>query len=271
MAFAMECFENGLLTLEDTEGLELRFGNAPAMLKMLEMIARRRGLGDVLAEGSRIAARRIGLDADRYSLQVKGVEFGMHEPRLKRGLGLGYAVAAVGADHGTGFHDTMAEQRVGEGLKTLGILEPMRADDLSYRKVGVFARVHQLAIARDCLVMCTFLPWNAQQLVDMTVAVTGWKTSLWELMLLGERVITMNRALNVREGLTADDDRLPERFFTGTTEGALSNKPMNREEVERAKHAYYRLMGWDPETGVPTPEKLGELAIEWVEEALPSR
>ncbi|HLC30652.1 MAG TPA: aldehyde ferredoxin oxidoreductase family protein, partial [Dehalococcoidia bacterium] len=105
IAFAMECFENEILTREDTGGISLRFGNAEAMLKMIDMIAHREGIGDILADGSRKAAQRIGRGAEEFAMQVKGVELGMHEPRLKQGLGLIYSVALNGADHVLGPHD----------------------------------------------------------------------------------------------------------------------------------------------------------------------
>lgn len=106
IAFAMECFERGLITREDTDGLELTFGNAAAMVEMVEQIAHRRGLGNLLAEGSRIAARWISQGAEQYAIQVKGLELPMHEPRLKQALGLHYSIHATGADHMTGVHDT---------------------------------------------------------------------------------------------------------------------------------------------------------------------
>ncbi|MHB0868519.1 MAG: aldehyde ferredoxin oxidoreductase family protein, partial [Chloroflexota bacterium] len=127
IAFAFECYERGYITRADTDGLELTWGNAEAMLKLLEMIAHRQGIGDVLAEGTRIAARRIGNGAEELAMQAKGVEIAMHEPRLKQGLGLGYAVANHGGDHGTGLHDTAFEKdgpELANQGRPLGIYEP---------------------------------------------------------------------------------------------------------------------------------------------------
>ncbi len=106
IAFAMECFEKGLITERDTDGIILRFGNADAMVRMVEMIGLREGIGDLLAEGSMRAAKRIGGGAERLAIHVKGQEVPMHEPRLKKALGLGYAISPTGADHNHNFHDT---------------------------------------------------------------------------------------------------------------------------------------------------------------------
>jgi aldehyde:ferredoxin oxidoreductase len=106
IGFATECFEKGILTLRDTDGLELRLGNAEAMLRTVEMIARRRGIGGLLAEGTKRAAETLGRGAPALAMHVKGVEIPMHEPRVKQGLGVIYAVEAQGADHCAGMHDT---------------------------------------------------------------------------------------------------------------------------------------------------------------------
>lgn len=270
IAFAMECYERGLLTKADTDGIELTFGNAQAMLQVLEKIIRREGIGDLLAEGSRRAAQRIGRGAEELALDVKGVEMGMHEPRLKAGLGVGFAVANHGGDHGTGLHDTLYEK---EGpllreARQLGFLEPLPAHDLSPRKVALFAYLHQWRNFHDSLVVCYFVPWNFGQLTQLVEAVTGWNTSIFEGMKVGERAITLSRAFNLREGLTVGEDRLPGRFFGPTRQGPLSKQALDPAALERAKQNYYRLMGWDPQSGVPSAVKLGELGLEWVGDEL---
>ena len=270
IAFAMECFEEGLLTVKDTDGIELTFGNGEAMLAMIEKIARREGIGDLLAEGTKRAAQKIGGDAARYANEVKGVEMGMHEARLKFGLGLGYAVACHGGDHGCGLHDTMyATPGPGvEAAKTLGILEPLPVTDLSSRKVKMFMYLHSWTNFRDSLVVCSFLPYSYQQTVEIVEAVTGWNTSVWEAMKMGERAINLARVFNMTQGLTAADDRLPPRMFEPFQSGPLKGVAIGREEMDRAIHTYYKMMGWDPETGVPTVEKLEELDLGWAVEKL---
>ena len=262
IAFAMECFENELLTTKDTGGLELRFGNAEAMLKLIELIARREGIGDLLADGTVKAARQIGRGAEQLAMQVKGLEAGMHEPRLKAGLGLGFMVNPHGADHCCNLHDTMYEV---EGqmreLRPLGILEPVPADDIGPRKVALFRFIQLKRIMNDSAVLCLFLPYSIEQVTRAIAAVTGWDTGVMEQIRVAERILTIARLFNIREGFTAADDHLPQRFFQPKTDGVLANKPLDPVKMEQAKSYYYTLMGWDARTGVPLPEKLEELGI----------
>ncbi len=264
IAFAMECYENGLLTTKDTDGVELKFGSAEAMLKAIELITRREGIGDILAEGTARAAQKIGKGAMEFAIQVKGVEIPMHDPRVKGVLGLGYAVNPHGGDHCANLHDTLISQP-GPALdrfKCLGILEALAADDLGPRKVYAFQQIHQFRITQDSVGLCQFVPYNPVQVAEILSAVTGWSTSLVEMMRIAERTLTMARLFNLREGLSAADDKLPNRFFQPKRDGVLSSKHYDSEQLEKAKSYYYTLMGWDAKTGVPTPEKLQELGIE---------
>ena len=269
IAFAMECFENGLLTEKDTGGLKLNFGNSDAMVRMVEMIAKREGLGDFLAEGTMRAAKKICKGAEKYAIHVKGQEVPMHEPRLKRGLGLGYAVSPTGADHQHNIHDTdyVTEGKI-HPIRSLGILEPVPLEDLGPRKVKLLVYHGIWRSLNNCLVTCQFVAWTPPQMVDIVRAVTGWDTSVWELMKVSERAINLARVFNIREGFTAEDDRLPERFFQPHTSGPLSKTALDKVELDKAKRTYYRMMGWDPDTGIPTREKLEELDIGWAAELL---
>jgi len=263
ISFAMECFENGLLTTEDTGGIDLRFGNADAMLKTIELIAKREGIGDLLAEGSAKAAQKIGKGAEKFSMEVKGVNIPMHEPRLKHALGVGYMVNPHGADHCLNLHDTMLAME-GPGLERLkpimGILEPLSPNDYGSLRIALLKANQLTGIIRDSLVLCSFVPYGYDQLAKITAAVTGWDTSPLEQIRVAERIMTMFRLINIREGLTAEDDKLPERFFQPKS-GALADKPLDREKMEEAKSYYYTLMGWDPKTGVPLKGKVEELLI----------
>jgi aldehyde:ferredoxin oxidoreductase len=265
IGFAMECYEKEILTPKDTGGMDLRFGNVEAMLQVIDLIARREGIGDILADGSLKAAQRIGGGAEEYAMQVKGLEFGMHEPRLKQGLGLAYAVSAFGADHVAGIHDTGYTREGSEmdSVRQLGVPEPLPANDLSPAKAFMVKSQHMWRLFGDSLAICRFVPWTIHQQVELLRAQTGWEYTTVEALALGERVATMGRVFNVREGFTAADDTLPKRFFSPTPRGALKNTAIDPEEMDRAVHTFYRLMGWDPETGVPTEEKLQELGIGW--------
>ncbi|MEM2905217.1 MAG: aldehyde ferredoxin oxidoreductase family protein [Candidatus Bathyarchaeia archaeon] len=270
IAFAMECFEKGILTTKDTDGIELSFGNAEAMLQVLRLIIERRGIGDLLAEGVRRAAERLGGEAASVAMHVKGQEIPLHEPRLKHGLGLGYAVSPTGADHVHNLHDTAwsQETKLLKDSRMLGILEPLPAQRLDARKTRLFTYFTLWRHFMNCAVLCIFPPWTYSQVAEVVNAATGWETSVWELLKVGERAVNLTRAFNVREGFTPEDDDIPERFFHAFTEGPLSGVPYTREDFLEAKRLYYQMMGWDRETGVPTAAKLHELDIGWVAEEL---
>ncbi|UCF91057.1 MAG: aldehyde ferredoxin oxidoreductase family protein [Desulfobacterales bacterium] len=266
LAFAMECFEKGLLTSADTHGLELRFGNADAMLKTIELIARREGIGDLLAEGSARAAAQIGKGAEAFAIQVKKLELPMHEPRLSKGLALGYMVNPHGADHMDSLIDIFycnftekPDVTVPDALP-LGF-EPVPYLDSGPRKVALFKALQAKRLIADSLVLCALLPYSAAQYAELTAAVTGWDTSVMEQFRIAERILTMCRLFNVREGFSAADDKLPQRFFGPTHGGALSDRSLDPDELEKAKRYYYYLMGWDDQ-GVPLAGKLEELGIE---------
>ena len=267
VAFAMECFENEMFSLEDTGGMDLSFGNADAMLKLIEMMAKREGIGDILADGTRKAAERIGKGSEEFAMHVKGLEIAMHEPRLKKGLGISYAVNATGADHMATVHDTVFSQE-GPGMdkaRSIGVPEPLRVDDMGPEKVSAILKHHLWRMFGDAGILCHFVPWTLEQQVEIIRLLTGWDFSGTEALAIGERIATMSRAFNMREGLTAADDALPKRFFKGTPRGALKNSPIDPEELQTAVHTFYELSGWDADSGLPTTEKLEELGIGWVD------
>ena len=275
ISFAMECYEKGLLTVEDTEGIDLRFGNGEAMIAMVEKIARREGLGDLLAEGLVAAAEKIGQGSIGFAMQTKNQAFPMHEPRLKRGLAIGYSLSPTGADHCHSLHDTGLINADEEGflpngrLRGMGVLEPMALENLGPEKVRATIYNSMASIMLNCLTMCSMPGWSLRELAEMMQAATGWDVTEYELLKVGERAMTLARAFNMREGLTIDDDRLPERSYGPTIDGALDDGGIDREELREAVHTYYGMMGWDKETGVPLPEKLQELGVSWAVEYLP--
>ncbi|MBM3957585.1 MAG: aldehyde ferredoxin oxidoreductase C-terminal domain-containing protein, partial [Gemmatimonadetes bacterium] len=273
IGFGMECFEKELLSSEDTNGVELRFGNGEALVQAVEMIARREGrAGDILAEGVKRASERIGKGSDEFAVHVKGVEIPMHDPRVKQGLGLVYAVEAHGADHCAGMHDTMytAPSPGVDHLRGMGGRGPMPADDLSMDKVVTEKAAHINALFRDSLVCCQFVPWTVSQHAEIVHALTGWAYTAHEAALQGERVATLSRIFNLREGLTKADDTLPKRMFRPTQRGALRNGGVNPEKMANAIRMFYGVMGWDEETGIPTRAKLGELGVSWAAEHIPA-
>jgi aldehyde:ferredoxin oxidoreductase len=268
IAFAMECYENGILTKGDTDGLDLRFGNGEAMMRMLEMIGKREGLGDILADGHCPAAEKFGKGAINFAIHVKGMPAPFHEPRGKVGVGLAYATSATGPDHMEFPHDPFWTSEAGIALlRPLGILEPVDALDLGPKKVRLFVYLQQYWNVLNSLGICMFTakpfgPFTFSAIVDYVKAVTGWETSLFDLLKVGERHATMARLFNLREGFTARDDVLPDRFFQPLEGGPLKGKTIDREQFSRAMETYYEMMGWDPETGIPKEGKLAELDLD---------
>ncbi|MHB8770650.1 MAG: aldehyde ferredoxin oxidoreductase family protein [Syntrophales bacterium] len=279
IAFAMECTEKGILTKADTEGVEFSFGNPEAMLKAIEWIAfRRPGLGDLLADGVKIAAARIGRGAEKFALHIKGQELPMHDPRGKTGQGLSFAVSPTGADHVRAPHDTpfQAPGPFLGRIAPLGLLEPVAGREMGARKARNFTYLHFVWSLYESLGVCNFVAgpvWalTLPKLVEVVQAVTGWETSLWELMKAGERAVNMGRVFNLREGFGRKDDALPERLFEPLESGALEGKGIDREEFDDLLTLYYEAMGWDPAEGVPTRGKLAELNLYWLDEFVRDR
>lgn len=266
IAFGMECFERGLISSKETEGVELKFGNARAMLQMVEQITRREGLGNVLAEGVARAGKMIGRGAEEFAIHAHGQEVPMHEPRLKHALGVGYAVSPTGADHNHNLHDTYYTKEVRDlGELDPRITHPLPANDLSAGKVRMLVAQTNWMHFWDSAVMCQFLPYSPAQMAHLMNGVTGWDVDVKEYLCMGERAATLARVYNLREGWDARDDTLPRRFFEPFAGGPLAGTALVREQFDAATREYYRQMGWD-EKGVPTREKLRELGVEWVAE-----
>lgn len=266
IAFAMECFENGVLTKDETSHIDLRFGNTEAMVKLVDMIAKREGLGDILAEGVMRASQRIGKGSEKYAMHVKGKEVPMHEPRGKTGLALQYTLSPSGADHMQAAHDPVFQANV-ENIKPLGIIEPVDRLSLGPDKVRLFKYLQLWWNLLDCLCVCKFViaPHGAgvfkiNHLVDIVNAVTGWNTSLLELMMASDRSISLAREFNLREGFTKEDDQLPMRFYEPLEFGPRKGARISERDLNEAISIYYGMMGWD-KTGKPETVKLQELSL----------
>jgi len=275
IAFAMECYENGLIDGKDTDGIDLHFGNGQAMLAMIKKIAYREGLGNVLAEGVKSAALKVAKGSEKYAQHVKGQEIPLHEPRGKTGLSLAYALSPTGADHNEAPHDPIFEMP-GKWLSSiapLGILEPIESLDLGPQKVRLFVYLQQLFNLYNSIGLCNlvgipFGPLSLDRLVNYVRAVTGWDTSLWELLKVGERAGGMARTFNIREGFGPADDNLPERFFSPLTNGSMEGARIDPDEFKKAIQNYYQMVGWDPVTGIPIQSKAEELGIGWIKDVI---
>lgn len=275
IAFAMECFERGLIGPADTGGIELRFGNVDAMLRTIELIGRREGFGALLAEGSRRAAEAIGGDAPHYAMHVKGEELPMHDPRGKVSVGLGYAIGETGADHLYATHDTMLVNPESVSFKAaipLGV-EPLPARELGDRKARNYAILENWASFGKVTGMCFFGPAPrsfiaVDEIVQLVRAVTGWDADLDELLRIGERATNLARAFNVLHGFSRKDDVLPRRLFEPLPCGPMEGVAISKPDFERTMGALYELKGWDPATARPTRDRLRGLEIEWVADLL---
>ena len=270
IAWAMECFERGLLTAEDTGGLELNFGNAEAMVTLVEQVARREGFGDLLGEGCLRAAKKIGRGTEKYAMQFKGQELPMHEPRVRFAQDLGYSISPTGADHMHNVWDGAyeSEGRSMRDVRRLGVLETLETDYLGPEKVRLAKYVIDWKVFWNCVGLCMFMPYGRERIRDLVQAVTGWNSSLFELMKVGERAMALSRAFNYREGFTAKDDTPHWRFSTPFESGPLQGVEIPADEIAKAIELYYAISGWDKETGAPTAGKLHELGISWVADLL---
>lgn len=274
IAFAMECYEKGIITKEQTGGLELRFGDADVMLEVLQLIVENRGpLGKLLSQGSANAARVWGPEAEDCLITVKKQEAPAHMPQAKKSLALIYGVNPFGADHQSSEHDPMYEEDTAPlyltRLAELDLKDPPPYGSLGAEKVRFAAYTHIFYSMLDTLELCQFVwgpAWTLygpSEIVEYVRAVTGWTVSLYELMKAGERRLNMLRLFNTREGFTRKDDRLPAKFFkplagTGPTAGTAIDK----QEYEAALDLYYHLLGWTPD-GIPTRASLVNVGLEW--------
>ena len=277
IALACECFERGIITAADTGGLELRFGDADLVLRLLEMIPRREGFGDVLAEGAARLAEKWGVADEPFNLTVKGQEIPMHDPRVKVGVGLGYALSPYGADHMTAAHDPYFTDETAptfQAVKCLGIYRAMDATELTADKVRSYMVLENLWRMMDALGLCVFgyAPRGTMPLEEMVRclnAVTGWGASFFELMKSAERGSMLARAFNSREGFSIRHDRLPGRLFDPKPDGpGAGKKAFGEKDFKQALALFYEMIGCDPDSGRPRRGKLLELGLEWVEELL---
>lgn len=251
IGFAMECYERGLLGQDDVDGLDLRFGNYEAVLKLLPMIAHRQGLGDLLAQGVRRAAEAIGQGSEEFAMQVKGLEYPAYRPSiLSPAFALNYAICERGACHRRAW-PTIAEQSLPR-FSTEGRARLIKA-------------LYDERIPWHCGVNCdlaVLLPGlNFDDAAFMFSAVTGWDLSSGEMQTLAERVSSLIRCLNLREGAGREDDTLSPRSFRQEVGGPAAGLALTKDMLDTMLDEYYGLRGWDRQ-GVPTQETLHALGLD---------
>ena len=264
IAFVMECVEHGLLTAEETGGYLPQWGDGDALLEGIELMAHREGFGDQMARGVAWLAAEIGPEAEPFAVHVKGQELPMHEPRLKPMLGVGYALAPVGADHMMNVHDTDYASPKSDSLKRVNTVYQVEAQPLhalNEEKMRLFYHELNWQHFLDCALVCMFHPYQYEHLAQALTGATGVAYSVEDVLAVGERAQVLSRLFNEREGFSVADDELPERVMTAFEEGPLSGEALTPEEFAWARRRYYELMGWDPETGHPLPERVAALGL----------
>jgi aldehyde:ferredoxin oxidoreductase len=284
ISWAMECFEKDVISLDDTGGIALRFGDAEAMITMLKMTLNREGFGDVLANGSAKAADILGRGHE-YLLTVKGQELPAHMPHVKRSLGLIYAVNPFGADHQSSEHDPMYMPKLYEGtpeapgykkfLAPLGLDKPQHAKALNEEKVEFALKTQYTYSAADTISVCQFVygpSWQLygpEEMASLMTAATGWDFSVDDIQEIGRRRLNLMRAYNAREGLTRDQDTLPKKMFKQALEGGRSDGiVLDAAELEAGIDSYFAQAGWNVATGIPERATLEEVGLGWAADDL---
>lgn len=251
-SFAMECYERGVITDKQTGGMKLNFGSEEALIWLIEKMAHRQALGDILAEGVRIAAEKLGGNAWKYAMHVKGLELPGYDPRGAKGIGLNYATASRGADHNDGW--TIAVELFGM---------PQQVDRFSEdanKAKWVVEFQDSTAAPIDSAVFCDFcldFGFSPEVIERLMREATGMKKSYADMVKVGERIVNIERLFNNREGYTRKDDVLPDRFLEPMPDGSSKGQTF---DVNRMLDDYYKMRGWN-EQGVPRPEKLKSLDL----------
>ncbi len=259
VAFAIECYEKGIIGPEDTGGLELKYGDPECVFKLIEMIAKREGIGDILARGVRYAARKFGKGAEKFAMEVKGLEQSAYDVRAAPAMGLAYATADIGAHHNRAWAITYDIEK--------------GRDKYTRDKAEWVIYLQHVRPLFDCLGCCR-LQWvetglSLEYYAKAFTAATGVKTSVDELLKASERVYNLTRAISIRRGLSGAEDRLPDRAFEEPVpNGVVKGFKLDKDRFSELLRTYYELRGWDPETGMPTRAKLEELGLKDVADAL---
>ncbi len=267
IAFAMECYERGLLTKRETDGIVLGWGNADAIIECIEKIARREGFGAKLAEGTARFAKGFGKAAEGFTMVVKGMDEPAQDGRAQKSMGLSHATANRGADHLTSFEVLSEVGFVEEIERRFGKkVMPEAADRLNPKYKALMVRDGEnFCAVVDSLVACKFgAVWPpAFYFADYAAAlttVTGVHYTERDLRTIGERIFTLERAFDIREGITAKDDRLPERLIK---EPAPEGPPKGHVvELDYMLRQYYKLRGWNQKTGWVPRSRLRALGLD---------
>ena len=275
IAFAIECYENGIITKKDTDGIELTWGNHKAIVAMTEKIAKREGFGKVLADGVKVAAERIGKGSEKYAIHVHGQELPTHDPRNNPSFATVYQSDATPGRHlqGSCAHFEMGSFPYGLEFPHLGIKVPF-FDKYTYTGKGKWEALfrnhnHLGNAAGACLIgdLGPGLVTPVDTIPTFLSVITGWQITPDEFTRMAERISALRQAINVREGLKPEDFKMPGRAVgkPPLKEGPLANVTV---DVDTMVAEYYKAMDWDLRTGKPSKKKLLELGLEDVAQDL---
>lgn len=266
-AYVFESMENLCITPGQMDGQSLRFGSPESLLWLIDRVARREGVGDILAEGFEASVRHFGATTARFAIHCKGQGLPAHMAQVKPSQAIMYATVPIGGDHMSCEHDWLIAGG-GELYKGLGIIGQGTRTSADLPKVRMTAYSQHYYSLLDTLTLCMFVwgPGNLytyNDLADLLKYTTGWDCTLWELMKVGERKTTMMRQVNARRGFARKDDVLPDRVYEPIPDGPSQGAHVDRALFPQMLDQYYGVMGWDRETGNPSPGKLMELGLEW--------
>jgi len=263
IAFALECYEKGILDLEMTGGVELKFNEPDLVVEMVEKIARREGIGDLLAEGTRLMAKQLGQGSENFAMNVKGLELPAYDPRSAKICGLAYVTANRGGDHITGY----IEGPTFVDAPFLLIDDSFIADPFvaNPEETKVVVDLENALTMLDALGGCKFMGMviTADEIVELIKSATGWDYSVEEFRKSGERIYNLVRVYCARDGgINRGLDVLPKRLMEDPLpDGPAKGMVVDVSSIEAMKDAYYGFRGWDIKNGLPTREKLEELEL----------
>jgi aldehyde:ferredoxin oxidoreductase len=257
IAFAMEAFEKGLITRKDTDGIDLTWGNMAGVIELLHKIAKKEGIGAVLCEGSREVAKKLGKGAEEFTVEVKGLEAPMHDPRGFHGMGLAYMTSIRGACHL--MHLALSVEQGMTIYPEAGFQENY-IGQTSEGKAAMIKLCEDLGLPCNSLVICEFVAWtlSANELAEMVRVTTGFDFTLKDLLACGERMWLLKRGLGNMMGVSVKDDRLPKRILSPLEEGAAAGSV---PDVEKLLGEYYEVRGLD-KNGKPKREVLVKAGLE---------
>jgi aldehyde:ferredoxin oxidoreductase len=268
IAFAMECYENGILTKEDIADMDLSWGNPDVLPELVRMISLREGIGDILAEGVKVASEKIGKGSEAFAIHGKGLEAPAHDPRSGKALAVTYGTASRGLCHIQPLEGMAYDSgKLDWGLTEYGIPDPNSVERWDEKGKGQIVKVLQDGLVLpDILNTCKFFLYagiTLGNLAELLSASTGWNITGRDLLKVGERVLNLQRLFNMREGLSRKDDILPERIKQQPAFGFYEKEDQCAiKDFEGMLDEYYAARRWDIKTGMPSKEKLRELGLE---------